>query len=457
MSRGKKIINISKLNKNTIWTPWIFACTVYFLVVISLINNNNLCMNLAVVLSIGYVLIFDISSDILLLLGLTIFENAMKFNGILAWFFIILTIIVKYLVVNKGKIKSKRSTALYVSWILAFIVFVTDALSYGIKGQMLTTVALILFWGLITCADFEWTITSERIVLFLGSSFSFAMYYLIREYGGIGNFLNSFMSSTYAYRFGHEFGETIGGSMAIPIYALMILSFSLCAILGETMHKNMVKLIAMMIICVIAFVAGALTISRSFYAGLIIIITIFLLSKTKNTRSRNAKMLLIIITAVISLVVVNNYYDVVIQTVNDLFSRVSVGGGTGGRTDIWKSCFSYLINHPVGLILGYGSNGYPIIGLKSGELFSAGAHNFYIDLLMSWGIVGSLCVLYICRQYRPVKGCIRAFMKNKIIFIPFIVLLFFCTTAMRTNSMKTVVYFFVSMLLIKQESPEQKM
>ena len=139
------------------------------------------------------------------------------------------------------------------------------------------------------------------------------------------------------------------------------------------------------------------------------------------------------------------------QTLNNLFSRIDAGGGTGERADIWLSCFDYLLENPVGFLFGFGSNGYPIIGEKYGLLFSAGSHNLYIDILMSWGIIGCMCVLIILHQLRPREGFSVAIQKNMIAFLPLLVLLFFCLTAMRSNSMKTVIYFFCCFVLINKD------
>lgn len=427
---------------------WFLAFVIYLMIYISLTSELYSLMNVAVILSIAFALIFDISSSILLLLGLTVFENAVKINGMLAWFFIILAIILKYLVVHKFRICFKNKKAISYSLFLSLLAFVTDAITYGIKGQMMTTIELIIFLGLIIGLDEEWKLTPHLMILYLGTTYIFAILYILNQYGGFGTFMDSFLGATYAFRFGSAFGETVGGAMAIPIYSLLILSFSLCILLSDTSKKNMLTIVGIISIDIVALIFGALTISRSFYAGLLIVAILFFLFKTESNKSLRVKITIICLMIFMGIVLINEYYELVFQTINNLFSRLDAGGGTGERSKIWKSCFDYLLNNPIGFIMGFGSNGYPIIGLKKGAMFGAGAHNLYIDILMSWGIIGCVCIIGMIYQMRPNGGYINSIKKNMINFVPLAVLMFFSTTAMRSNSMKTVIYFFCCLIIL---------
>lgn len=185
--------------------------------------------------------------------------------------------------------------------------------------------------------------------------------------------------------------------------------------------------------------------------GLILIFATFIVGRSKREGSFRKKIILIVVIVLVGAIALNLYEDIINQSFNNLFSRITNDqtGGSGGRTQIWASCISYLFSNPIGLITGYGSNGYPIIGLTQGYLFSAGAHNLYLDIIMSWGLVGFICVILISSQYRPVNGFSHIIRNKTLAALPLLTLLFFCTTAMRTNSMKTVIYYFSCFYVLK--------
>jgi O-antigen ligase len=72
---------------------------------------------------------------------------------------------------------------------------------------------------------------------------------------------------------------------------------------------------------------------------------------------------------------------------------VSLGGA--GRKDIWKATWKMIKDHP---LTGVGFNGYwaaiPSYHQASGELTPQQAHNDYLELLASGGIIGVLFVLW---------------------------------------------------------------
>lgn len=428
---------------------WMCAFATYVLIVISLINENNTLMVMAGSCALAFALIFDISSAVLLLLGLTVFENAVKIHDIVAWVFIMPVIMAKYFMAHRFVLDIYEKNSIYFSLVLVLVELFTDSISYGIKGRVLTTVVLILFFGMITVIDEEWNLKPQDMVLYLGTAFVLAVIYMLNQYGGLAAFKDSFMNSAYAYRFGHSFGETVGGAMAIPIYALLILSFSIYYFLSEYKVDNKPFNLGIIVIDIFAMVFGALTISRSFFAGLAIIIAFFVMAKTDNRKSRRMKIIVAFVGTIIAIIAFNKCYSLVIRTINNLLSRLGAGGGTGERTDIWASCFAYLVNNPYGVLIGYGSNGYPVIGLKEDALFSAGAHNLYIDVLMSWGLIGWICVAGIAKEMLFKQCALNRASNNVFSMLPLLVLLFFGTTAMRTNSCKTVIYFFCCLHLIQ--------
>lgn len=431
---------------------WLVQVVIVALITISLINGSNTLLITASVIAIVYTCVADYSSCILLLLSVTIFENSFKLSGVLVWIFLLLVMMSRQLLTKKKIYTSAFNAAMFV--ILAGIEILDDVYNVGLNGQTLSGVVLVLFAFLLFTGQFKTRIKSEEIVVFFGTSFIFAMMYLLIQYGGLSSFISMFSSLsnglTDSYRFGIQFGGTVGGAMAIPIYALLILAFSVDGLL-QSENSKILKLF-IVLIDIVAFVFGALTVSRSFYLGLIILVALYLVSKTEGSRNASRKIGAIVVVAFLAAFFVIRYQDIIYQVIHNLFSRVSTDttGGTGGRTEIWEECLTYLGNHPLALLFGNGANGYPIVGEHLNKEFAAGSHNLYIDILMSWGVIGACSVLGIIGETLRPKELLYAMKQKTVCTIPFFVLAFFAMTALRSNSMKTYIYFFITLQFIRQ-------
>lgn len=431
---------------------WLVQTLVVALVTINLISGSNVTIVIASVLAISYTCIADYSSCLLLLMSITIFENSFKLSGVLVWIFLLLVLIARLFITEKKLYASPAIAALFI--VLISLETIGDIYNVGINGQTLSGIVLVLFSFLLFSGQYNVRISSEEIVIFFGTSYAFAMVYLLTQYGGLGSFIRLFSSLsnglTDSYRFGIKYGGTVGGAMAIPIYSLLILAFSVnCLLQGKTKKTTKLVIIAFDIV---AFVFGALTVSRSFFLGLIILVALYLISKTEGKGNATKKILAITVVAGIACFFVVRYQGVITQVIDNLFNRVTTDntGGTGGRTEIWGECLTYLCNHPLHLLLGNGTNGYPIVGQLMNKEFSAGSHNLYIDIIMSWGVIGAICVLGIVLTTTRPSEIVYCIKKNTVCVIPFIVLAFFAMTALRSNSMKTHVYFFMTLNFIRQ-------
>lgn len=427
------------------------------LITYSLMTGSSVLMNVAVIFSAIYIFFADYTYSFLFLLAITVFENAFKFNGILAWFFLVVIVLVKYIMSTQFKIKKKSTVGVIAFILLLLIELLDDTLNYGINGQMLTTIALILYFAFLFSDQVIMQLDERNIVLSLGTSFFFAIIYLLNQYGGLTSFISKFMTSSYAYRFGHSYGDTIGGAMGIPIYSLLIISFSVIILLKNKSNTSMISNLYILFLNAISIVFGALTISRSFYVGLAIIVVLFFMGKSEE-RANWKKILFILVGAIVAITVFRMFSAVINQTFDNLFMRIDMDaerGGTGIRTQIWQSAFEYLFEHPIGILFGFGSNGYQLIGQNSNMLFSAGTHNLFIDIIMSWGVVGSICVLALITDHLPIAigfKCARNWLP---IILPIITLIIFCLTAMRTNSIKTFIYLFACISIIKRYDIEE--
>ena len=77
------------------------------LITYSLMTGGSVLMNVAAVFSAIYMFFADYTCSFLFLLAVTVFENAFKFDGILAWFFLVVIVLIKYIMSTQFKIKKK--------------------------------------------------------------------------------------------------------------------------------------------------------------------------------------------------------------------------------------------------------------------------------------------------------------------------------------------------------------
>lgn len=446
--------NINRQKHKTYVGTWLIQLMILAMITYSLINESTMVMTMAAVFTLIYVFVSNASNNMLLLMSITIFENAFKINGILVWIFIIIIMLGKHMIINKKINKVKKGSA-FCFIILLLIEAILDALNTGINGETLAGILLVLFFFFLFTSQFQVDLEVKRIILHFGTAYICAMIFLLKQYGGFQEFMTSFVSLSQGsidyYRFGHSYGETVGGAMAIPIYSLLILSMSLYDLSCEKKKYKLLESFYMVIINIFAFIFGALTVSRSFYLGLIVIVAMFLLARTgSDERLARRKKVLIFCLAVTACIFVKEFQEYILQVINNLFARVvsDTSGGTGERTTIWLAALSYLFNNPIALFFGGGATGYVLVGEKIGEIFSAGMHNLFLDIAMSWGIVGTLCVGVIAGRMVNTKKIVFILKRNTIACIPFVVLFVFSFTAMRTNSMKTYVFFYITIMLM---------
>ena len=209
----------------------LFWLAAYFLIAKSLVLNSESIITVTVVCSAIYCIFAKIENIFALLCGLSMFEAVFNIQGDNAWFLLLLILSAKILYRENMRIKTKYAILCFFVISLELILDFSNV-SYG---QLLVDLACIIF---VFCAfgNIE-NIKINVYDVLCSMSFSFfcVVYYVLAMDGGIGKFLKSFMSASYAYRFGHAYGDTVGGAMAIPLYAALIISCSITILL---LNKN---------------------------------------------------------------------------------------------------------------------------------------------------------------------------------------------------------------------------
>lgn len=421
----------------------IFWTFIYFLITQFLVADNTMFLTAGVVLAIGYSIFATIGNVFCLLCGLSMFEAVFSIQGDNAWFIILLILVVKIIINNKMKI---NAMSLCSCLLLCCMEVVLD-FNAGF-GQIVVTVSCIIF------VIFSFTSISKinadvyDIIYALSVAFFGVVYYVITKEGGIGRYISLFMSASYAYRFGHAYGETVGGAMAIPLYASLIVSCIITYFLLKKEIRVKHKIFSIVSMS-IALIVGAMTVSRSFYLCLILTFLLFLLFRSKGRELGKFGIAFVIL--IVIAIVAFTQGDIVDKLFESLQLRMDAGveEGTGGRTDIWKSCIAYLLDNPIRLLFGSGATNYKLIGEAKNEMFSAGAHNLILDLIMSWGLFGTaLLTMAFISSIKKINDSNAVFYKHSL--IPLFTYIIFSLTALRCCSMKTWIFLLITYIFINK-------
>lgn len=191
-------------------------------------------------------------------------------------------------------------------------------------------------------------------------------------------------------------GNNLGGAMGFPIYTMLIIAL-LTTILIKKKIKLSHKLLAISFM-VVDFIITFFTISRVYFIGIAVFIIFIIAYFTRNNFRK-----LIPISFFVGLIVIfflnSEYSNSIFEKYNQRSFNTEYGITTG-RSEIYEQSITYLISNPKALLIGEGPRGYKIIGNDKNLEFKMSAHNLYIDSLMSFGIIGTFCLLYIFYIYK---------------------------------------------------------
>ncbi|MBP3308780.1 MAG: O-antigen ligase family protein [Clostridia bacterium] len=417
---------------------------IFFIIAHSLVIGSETLLFIAIILSLVYCAIAKIGNCFLLMCGISMFESAFTIQGSNAWFALLVILVIRIIYKSNFKFKSFA----FAGCLFLFALELLLDFFNGSMGQLLVNLVVVVFVFCIFSNLDKIDVKPFSITCSLSLSFLCVLYYLISMYGGIDKFISVFMTSNDAYRFGLEYGGSVGGSMAIPLYSAMIISCGLVYLIVEK-SKHFFQMLFVAASSFIAMFFGAITISRSFFLCMIVLLMFLLVFKGKNSGSTRNKFILI--TIIVFSLLIFSQLDIFDKIFVDLGSRLNyeISPESGGRLSIWLACFDFLFSNPICLIFGIGATNYMNIALEYNLGFSAGAHNLLLDLIMSWGIVGAalivcLCVFGLKRVLSP--KCQRLMHA----FLPLLVYLTFSMTALRCNNLKTWIFLLVAFFFVKK-------
>jgi len=307
-------------------------------------------------------------------------------------------------------------------------------------GSFVVNVCTIFYFAIFLMKAELVSFTVKRILTNFYISFFTVVVYVVSGYGSIGEFFDMVTAGITVVRFGHEEAIAVGGAMGIPLYSALLVSMSVSYYMTENRVEVLEK-VWIFVACIAASAVGIFTISRSFILCMTVWFLMVFVSLIEKKRKRVA-LIIIIIICVSTFIYIKNA-DLINQLIENFIFRESNDMGVGSRGEIWVSCLTYLFEHPLGLLFGYGISRYSEIGESLNLLFSAKAHNLYIDTIMSVGLLGfmSFCILIDILK----KKLSRGFSKRVTVIsiIPIVVLLTFGWTALTLSNFKTWIYILM--------------
>lgn len=309
---------------------------------------------------------------------------------------------------------SKPTQTMYLFPILGGIVLFLMASSYAVFFQEevapLIMWAMAFVWCSVVTVDKDINVDKNDTIYALASGVMFsAVVYILTEPDYMLNII-SYMNTGFRFvAFGSD-----------PNYY----SLYLCIAIASIVIKSKLKISDFCIIAVLVFI-GFVTESKMGMV-LMVLCLIYLVAFTArnsiNKYIRNAIILVVIIGVI--------YFmrDTIMAFLENLLKRA---GGTGatlndvssGRWDIMLECLYVFVNDIPTTIIGKGLNYYNHFG-NYGQIARI-AHNTYLDVIMSWGVVGSAIFIWIIsywfKMYKNRKDAQNGY--TRISKFPFAILL----------------------------------
>lgn len=221
------------------------------------------------------------------------------------------------------------------------------------------------------------------------------------------------------FKLGEEVRD-LGGAMGISLYTCT--GFA-CAFMLQRVEKGLVSILSAL--AMLFFIGvGLFALSRTFFTSLIIsvILGVVFGSFDLFRMSKQEKWSLILVLGIVVCIiyyVIQNFGEDISTMFTKLESLYDVGGKTS-RVGIWLSVLGYLITHPLTLIFGSGTNVYPTIESAKGYAFYGyGAHNLYLDTVMSFGVIGFIILVVLLKNLvRSIKttNVYRKYYKGLVVF-----------------------------------------
>lgn len=395
------------------------------------------------------VLFFEpLEQSLYLIIMLAPFENLIAINGRKIFFAVFLVFLIKTLI-KKPDVRGKNIVCLFFSVALVgielFNNFTLATISYSPYAIFNTSFYLLFYFCIIRIID-DCKLSIKTIILSFNISILIVIIVTFNTYGSFGAFIDKAREANYVFRLGNTTFDTLGGAMGIPLYSSLVVAMNVVYLTLKKTHSILMNILLLAMITLSA-TFGVLSVSRSFYLCFFVFAgSYFVISLLQKKKSFFSLIALMVAIAAISIFFTSSSFTWILENLSYRFMDEDTG--TGIRGEIWMSCIDFLYEHPFRLLVGTGSNCYDQYGANTNQLFSLTAHNFILDIIMSFGLVGFSMLIYmfnqLLRKLRDGFGKIR----STFAVLPFITLMTFGVTALRTATGKTWIYFVLTVLFM---------
>lgn len=348
----------------------------------------NLFVLSSILLSLTVIICGNEMSTLYLMIALCPFYNSLNFNGLAAGFVIPIFALVKLP-------KSNNIQSVWGFGILLFLIiwFIHDIQYRTFVGSVIPLLVPLYTFSCIMRHKFDRYNGHYAMWLVICSSL-IAMYCIFVVQGAS---LDSFISASYAgeMRLGEADtaeGEKnqLGGAMGFPIYTMTIITLVIQLLV---IHRyRLAKKAIIITVSLFLFFITFLTVSRVYIVG---IASLMLLLVLHSLRRGSIKFILFMAISMITILIVSvdylsDYFDFISNQYSGRMDYDSDNSGMGIRGTIYLDCLNYLFNNIECLFIGKGNRAYPLIGAMLHRPMSFTAHNMILDMLMSFGLIGSL-------------------------------------------------------------------
>lgn len=196
----------------------------------------------------------------------------------------------------------------------------------------------------------------------------------------------------------------------------------------------------------IFLVFGFCGLSKMYLICVVLLVFYFIIVFINNikTRSVNYKNFFFVLLLFVLIVFLNNKFNFFDTFVNGYLDRFNITDLTSGRNDIANYYLKKIFSDPVTLLFGRGFEYYLIIGYDGWMM----AHNTWLEIILSFGILGS--VFYFSFIISILKNCKckhKIYTKSELFLL--ILIFVFCLNALPILSGDTLAILILYIILIK--------
>lgn len=201
------------------------------------------------------------------------------------------------------------------------------------------------------------------------------------------------------------------GLFADPNYYSAVLIFSLIGIMILRVNKK-IKPTLGYVLAIIIILIGLLTISKSFFLMLVIILVYYTFSLFSRKRLA-AGMGMVLLLSAFAVLAFSGSLSMLDNIMGRLTEATSSAELTTGRSIIWENYLEYILSHPLVFLFGEGIDA-PLLNM-------VGTHNIFLESVYNIGIIGLLLIVTLLVSIFKVLG--RDYPKENqpiLRFLPFI-------------------------------------